>query len=543
MRSYAPFLFIIFCFNLVQAQDCIDESLIDPFAACTFDYNPVCGCNQITYTNSCFAEANGVTTWIGGECGADIPPCTDLGNVSFGLCDMALGVGLVNGFCTSVSGCSYVVNDVDYSAAFFSSFEDCLACDNSFCNDLSGLDFGECEMVLGIALVDNVCQEISGCSYFSNGVDYSNDFFSSMEACSSCPEACLDLGTVDFGLCDQFLGFAYLNGSCSPVSGCGYVVDEVDYSPFFFENQADCSVCANSDCTDLTGIDFGVCAMPLGIALIDNTCQFLSGCGYVVDDVDYSPFFYENLDDCLSCPDVCYDLGDVFFGPCDFFLGIGLVDGTCTSISGCDYLIGGVDYTNQFYSSVEDCENACLSCIDETIIGTLDCDSEYDPVCGCDGRTYWNACLAADISGVTSFESGPCSCFDPNIPTDEFACFDIYDPVCGCDNVTYGNSCYAFYLNGITEWVPGECPNQVDEFKLEQFKAYPNPFDEVLILERSVSGLVKIVLSDAQGRTVYSEVSNETKVHLDLRLLNAGLYLLNLTDLENGSQSTLRVIK
>ncbi len=32
-----------------------------------------------------------------------------------------------------------------------------------------------------------------------------------------------------------------------------------------------------------------------------------------------------------------------------------------------------------------------------------------------------------------------------------------YDPVCGCNNKTYGNACIAS-CSGITEFTPGECP-------------------------------------------------------------------------------------
>lgn len=49
-------------------EPCIDESKINPQAACTADWRPVCGCNGTTYSNECVATNAGVLHWTDGEC-------------------------------------------------------------------------------------------------------------------------------------------------------------------------------------------------------------------------------------------------------------------------------------------------------------------------------------------------------------------------------------------------------------------------------------------------------------------------------------------
>ena len=61
--------FSLSCSDSDDAQDtCIDESKIDELGLCIEVYQPVCGCDGVTYSNSCRADGSGVISYVAGEC-------------------------------------------------------------------------------------------------------------------------------------------------------------------------------------------------------------------------------------------------------------------------------------------------------------------------------------------------------------------------------------------------------------------------------------------------------------------------------------------
>lgn len=260
MKQIFSLLFILVIGYQAKAQ-CVDPSLINPFAICPMIWMPVCGCDGVTYGNACEAlNFGGVTDYTDGECAVN--NCNPIpAGVDFGMCAMVLGFAMTDSGCVAFSGCGYLGSDgIDYSGSFFTSSYEC----NSTClgDTVVVIDCIDSTLIDPTVLCPAIYLPVCGCDGITypnicSAVNYAGVTSYTDGECFQYAPPCADVTGVDFGDCDMALGWAFNGTSCSVYSGCGWLVNGIDYSGSFYSDIQTCLLsCADGDpCIDSTLIN------------------------------------------------------------------------------------------------------------------------------------------------------------------------------------------------------------------------------------------------------------------------------------------------
>jgi hypothetical protein len=419
----------------------------------------VCGCDRNTYSNACDAAAGGVSVAQEGECRQGCGGFTGTPCLEGEFCDLPAGqcdVLDLEGRCVEVS---------DACPEFYSPV---CGCDGiTYANDCfrqaaraQKAHDGPCECVPKSAPCETTCD-----CYAELGTGFCND----------CPLACPNCG--DYWECKD--------GAC--VEQCGVIPPDVQAC-----SEPRCAT--NADCGD-----DAYCAKPLGACAADGKCEarplvcpdvYLPVCG--CDRKTYGnrceaaaagvSVAHEGV--CGGCTSLLDCLPNEF---CQAPIGECAGPGECTFIEqvcpgeydpvcGCD----GETYTNRCHAAMHavslayagTCEGVCggiagIPCPDgqfcELPAGMCHaadlqgrcvqtggyCPQVYDPVCGCDGKTYPNDCERQQ-AGAQKSHDGPCArpcALDSCAP---FACPVRCETACDC----YANLGHSF-----CDDCPLLCPN------------------------------------------------------------------------------------
>ena len=343
---------------------------------------------------------------------------------------------------------------------------------------------------------------VCGC----NGVTYSNDCEAQVYGGvtswidGECAQGgCTDMGDLDFGACDMFLGYTWIDGTCAPMSGCGYTIGNIDYSPNFYSSAWSCQqTCGNpaTDCTNQWQIEQGYlvdCAPIANLVCGCDGIEYLNGCfAYYY----FGTTTYSNLPcaagGCQVIP------VSTQFGDCAMPLGWARLEQGCSILSGCSYIgQNGFDYEAYFFATEEDCIGNCANdtvCVDSSLI---------------------------DLSVF---------------------CATVVDPVCGCNGLTYNNSCEAIYYGGVTEYTSGPCTTGLTTMKPALFSISPNPFENTFVLRTEGLRPSFAVVLDMTARVIETFEINQSSVQVNSSDWPSGTYVLQVHT-KTGERMSVPIIK
>jgi hypothetical protein len=441
---------------------------------------------------------------------------------------------------------------------------------NLECEDLSGLYFGDCEMVIGIGFNGEECTWYAGCGTEDQySVNHENSFFESIESCEEAcghgddgpPECLLDCEGIEninpdedpYETCDLIIslfGFDFGFASCT---------EDCDDETMIFINEIieacyECLENEDLDCADVFEDDGGDDGGWNGECsdLNQEDCEFIDACEWISDSDNQTDATMSGMcveagsgdggdDDPFTCLIDCEGMSDLNpeedpVSACEWFLG--LPDSECIA-----------DCNEEAFSILAQITEVCEMCLDgmfdcgdifdddgnddggddEAPECLLDCEGIYDvdPDDNPDATCEWlietlspnNECTS-DCEGETLIGLLQLSGLCEECLTGAFDCADIFDDG-GNDNEGY--------LYGYVEYVWGDAIEMVggahviiqsmsdDNTMIEVYETITN---EMGLYEISLpTGLYMVTASayeDSETHDIYIESGHEYQLNFQL---------------------------
>ena len=364
---------------------CFDPSVIDSSVACITIFNPVCGCDSITYPSACVAYYHhGITSWTPGPCGNNNLPC--FANFQYTFAGTSNTLSFFANGSSNINYWEWIFGDgtVGYGMNPTHTYTN----PGVYTVCLIAVDTNN------IACCDTVCQTIT-----IQGGGGGN--------CLSLFSVTPDSSGYLFNFSDQSLGnptqwtWTFPGGTPSGSSAQNPTV--VYNTPGTYQAclaiYDSISGCTNTSCQTIT------------VGPSTGNCQAY----FNATQVPGSPFTVIFTDASLGMiTSWSWDFGDNTIGTGQNPVHTYNAPGTyivCLTVVAATPM--GTTCTSTYCDTIVVTQGGG-NCIDPTVIDTtVVCPTVVNPVCGCDSVTYVNACVAYNYHGVTQWTPGPCGQSNP----------------------------------------------------------------------------------------------------------------------------------